>query len=167
MRLSLTAWGLRQQAGGLVHAAREQMDGAEDLERLRAIVRVQRAIRKGETDGNPYTEPDPMWTPLRPTPPSAEYPSTHAVLGAAAARILQHATRSDRFAFCQGSSSAVPAGSERCFTRFSEAAAENAASRVYIGYHFRTATAAGLRLGRQIGNFAVRHSLRPLRPRAS
>jgi hypothetical protein len=143
------------------------VDGAEDLERLRAIVRVQRAIRKGETDGNPYTEPDPMWTPLRPTPPSAEYPSTHAVLGAAAARILQHATRSDRFAFCQGSSSAVPAGSERCFTRFSEAAAENAASRVYIGYHFRTATAAGLRLGRQIGNFAVRHSLRPLWPRAS
>lgn len=131
--------------------------------RTYALWRPVTAIRKGDTDGNPDTDPDAAWTPLRPTPPSAEYPSTHGVLGSAAAQILRHVTGSDRFSFCMASGSSVPAGSERCYERFSDAAAENADSRVYIGYHFRFATTAGMRLGRQIGNFAVRHSLRPLR----
>jgi len=52
--------------------------------------------------------------------------------------------------------------SKTCFTGFSDAARENAASRVYIGYHFPFATTAGMNLGRQIGNFAIRHNLTPL-----
>jgi hypothetical protein len=124
------------------------------------------AIWNAGSDDNPGTEPDPAWSPLRPTPPSADYPSTHAVLGAAAAQILRRVSGSDLFAFCMESSTAVPAGSARCYTRFSEAAAENARSRVYVGYHFRVATSAGTRLGRQIGNFAFGHSLQPLRPRS-
>jgi len=131
--------------------------------RTHALWRPVTAIRKGDTDGNSATDPDPLWNPLRPTPPSAEYPSTHAVLGSAAAQILRHVTGSDRFAFCMASLSSVPAGSERCFTRFSEAARENAASRVYIGYHFPFALRPGMNLGRQIGNFALRHSLKPVR----
>ena len=133
--------------------------------RTHAFWRPITAIRKAETDGNPETDPDPAWTSLRPTPPSADYPSTHSVLGTAAAQILRHFTGSDRFSFCMVSNSAEPAGSVRCYNRFSEAAAENADSRVYIGYHFRFATTAGMRLGRQIGNFAYRHNLEPLRPR--
>jgi hypothetical protein len=132
--------------------------------RTYAFWRPITAIRHAGGDANPGTDPDPAWSSLRPTPPSADYPSTHAVLGAAAAQILRHFTGSDRFAFCTLSSSAVPAASTRCYTRFSEAAAENADSRVYIGYHFRAATRAGMRLGRQIGNFAFRHNLRPLPP---
>jgi hypothetical protein len=132
--------------------------------RTHALWRPITAIRKGDTDGNPETDPDSMWNSLRPTPPSAEYPSTHAVLGTAAARILRHVTGSDRFAFCMVSGSSVPAGSARCFKRFSEAAADNADSRVYLGYHFRFATTAGMRLGQRIGRVAVSQHLRPLRP---
>jgi hypothetical protein len=132
--------------------------------RTYAMWRPITAIRKGDTDGNPVTDPDPAWNSLRPTPPSAEYPSTHAVLGTAAARILRHATGSDRFSFCMVSNSSIPAGSVRCFTSFSEAAADNAASRVYVGYHFRFATRAGMNLGSSIGNYAIRHNLKPLRP---
>lgn len=127
-----------------------------------ALWRPVTAIRKGDTDGNPGTDPDSLWNSLRPTPPSPDYPSTHAVLGSAAAAILRHGTGSDRFSFCMTSLSSVPAGSERCFTGFSDAARENAASRVYIGYHFRFATRAGMNLGRQIGNLALRHNLKPL-----
>jgi hypothetical protein len=134
--------------------------------RTYALWRPITAIRKGDMDGNPATDPDPAWNPLRPTPPSGEYPSTHAVLGTAASRILRHATGSDRFSFCMVSISSVPAGSARCFTSFSEAAADNAASRVYIGYHFRFATRAGMNLGSAIGNYAIRHNLKPLRPNA-
>ena len=45
----------------------------------------------------------------------------------------------------------------------SEAAGENADSRVFIGYHFRFATKAGMKLGRWIGTFAFRHNLGPRR----
>lgn len=130
--------------------------------RTHALWRPITAIRQADSDGNLSTEPDPTWTPLRPTPPSADFPSTHAVLGSAAAEILRRFTGSDRFAFCMASSSSVPAGSARCYERFSEAAAENADSRVFIGYHFRFATRAGMRLGRQIGQFAFHHGLDPL-----
>jgi hypothetical protein len=133
--------------------------------RTHALWRPITAIRHADTDGNLSTESDPTWTPLRPTPPSAEYPSTHAVLGSAAAQILRRFTGSDRFAFCMASSSSVPTGSVRCYRRFSEAAAENADSRVFIGYHFRFATQAGKRLGRQIGNFAFLQHLEPLQGR--
>jgi hypothetical protein len=61
------------------------------------------------------------------------------------------------------SGSSVPVNTARCFDGFSDAAADNAASRVYLGYHFRFATKAGSRLGRQIGNIALRHNLKPLR----
>ena len=132
--------------------------------RTHAFWRPVTAIRNAGADGNPATDPDPAWTPLRPTPPSADHPSTHAVLGSAAAQILRHFTGSDRFAFCTVSTSAVPTGTPRCYEAFSDAAAENAESRIFIGYHFRAAAAAGMGLGRRIGNFAYRHNLRPLRP---
>jgi hypothetical protein len=125
-----------------------------------ALWRPVTAIHKGDTDGNPGTDPDPLWNPLRPTPPSPDYPSTHSVLGSAAAQILRHVTGSDRFPFCMTSLSS--GGSERCFTGFSDAALENAAARVYIGYHFRFATRAGMNLGRQIGNIALRQNLKPV-----
>jgi hypothetical protein len=38
---------------------------------------------------------------------------------------------------------------------------------VYIGYHFRFATRAGMNLGSAIGNYAIRHNLKPLRPNAT
>jgi hypothetical protein len=73
-----------------------------------ALWRPVTAIRKGDTDGNPGTDPDPLWNALRPTPPSPDYPSTHSVLGSAAAQILRHVTGSDRFPFCMTSLSSVP-----------------------------------------------------------
>jgi hypothetical protein len=40
------------------------------------------------TDGNPLTEADAAWQPLLVTPPVPDYPSTHTVLGWAAAEVL-------------------------------------------------------------------------------
>ena len=47
------------------------------------------------------------------------------------------------------------------------AAEENALSRIYIGYHFREATKVGIAQGRAVGNYVVKHSLRPLNHDAS
>src|SRR5216117_3646653 len=40
------------------------------------------AIRAGDTDGNPKTEPDPGWTPFIVTPSHPEYPAAHTTVGA-------------------------------------------------------------------------------------
>ena len=46
------------------------------------------AIHDAAADGNPLTSPDPSWQPFLITPPVPDYPSTHTVLGWAAAEVL-------------------------------------------------------------------------------
>jgi hypothetical protein len=128
-----------------------------------AFWRPVTAIREADTDGNPNTVADPSWTPLRTTPFHPDHPSTHSVLGGAAAEVLRRFTGSDHHRFCMTTITAVPAGSTRCFETFSEAQKENGNSRIWAGIHFRTAFIAGDQVGRRIGRFAFTHSLRPLR----
>jgi hypothetical protein len=120
------------------------------------------AIRRAADDGNPATHADAQWTPMLTTPPIQDHPSTHSALGAAAAVALAQAFGSDRVAFTMASPSALPEAPARSFGSFSEAARENADSRVRAGLHFRFATAAGLQLGQRIGEQAVRSFLAPV-----
>ena len=120
------------------------------------------AIRMADADGNPSTAPDAAFEPLLVTPPVQDYPSTHSALGAAAAHVLAESFGSDRVRFTFTSTSADPANPVRTFRSFSEAARENADSRVKAGLHFRFATTAGLKLGEEIGRHVVRHSLKPV-----
>jgi hypothetical protein len=46
------------------------------------------AIRLADTDGNPATEPDPLWTSLIPAPNHPEYISTHSTVTGATMRVL-------------------------------------------------------------------------------
>jgi hypothetical protein len=121
------------------------------------------AIQMAADDGNPQTQPDAKWTSMLPTPPVQDHPSTHSALGASAAVVLAHAFGSDRIPFRFSSPSAPPEQPSRKFTSFSQAAEENADSRVRAGLHFRFATVEGLKLGRQIGNWAVSNMLAPAR----
>jgi hypothetical protein len=52
----------------------------------------------------------------------------------------------------------------RLFTSFSQAAQENADSRVYAGIRFRTACQDGIKLGEQIGCRAFAQCLQPYKP---
>ena len=110
------------------------------------------AIRKAGDDGNPDTAPDPTWLPLMSpvffTPPVPDYPSTHTVLGAAAAEVLAQVF-SDHTSFSVISTS-LP-GVTRHYHSFSQAAKENGLSRVYGGIHFRHAVDHGFQQGRSIG----------------
>jgi hypothetical protein len=58
---------------------------------------------------------------------------------------------------------AVPAGSTRNFTSFSQAANENADSRVQAGIHFRFSCVAGQELGNKVGNWTVDNYLAPVK----
>ena len=127
-----------------------------------AFWRPVTAIRKADTDGNPSTAPDSSWLPLRPTPPLPDYPSTHSLLGGAAAEVLRRLTGTHAFPFCMTSTTSTPPQTERCWDSLTQAELENAASRVLAGFHFRFAIETGVNVGRQIGRFAARHALRPL-----
>ena len=105
---------------------------------------------------------DAGWTPLLPTPPVQDHPSTHSALGAAAALALAEGFGNDRIGFEFASPSALPEHPVRAFPGFGAAARENADSRVKAGLHFRFATVQGLKLGEQIGRHATAKLLRPL-----
>jgi hypothetical protein len=117
------------------------------------------AIRAGDTDGNEGTVADPGWQSFLNTPSSPDYPSTHSILGAAAAEVLARFFGNDRIAFTVTSGAPFP-GLTRSYTSFSQAAQENADSRVYAGIHFRSACRDGLRLGSSIGAFTVEQHLK-------
>ena len=127
------------------------------------------AIRLAAIDGNPATTADPTWTPLVQTPPIPDYDSGHAVEGGTAAEVLKQFFKTDEVSF-SACSYTLPAGQTcsdasptlRHFTSFSQAADENAVSRIYVGFHFRDAVETGTRHGEKIGRRAVNHFLRPV-----
>jgi hypothetical protein len=120
------------------------------------------AIRFTGNDGNKETAPDPKWEPLMDTPPVQDHPSTHSVLGAAAAEVLARLL-GDETEFTFTSSTAEEKMVEtRSFKSFSQAAAENADSRVKAGIHFRFSCDEGLKMGKQLGALAVDKYLKPL-----
>ena len=104
---------------------------------------------------------DATWLSNLPTPPVPDYPSTHTVLGAAAAAVLARFFETDYVSF-QMTSGAPYAGITRRFWSFSEAAQENGASRVLAGIHFPTAVKAGYEQGDRIGAYAFDQMLTPL-----
>jgi hypothetical protein len=119
------------------------------------------AIRAGDTDGNRRTVKDATWKSYLETPPVQDYPSTHSALGAGAAEILKRSFRTDRVPFSMESLTALPANPVRSFRTFTQAANENADSRVRAGIHFRFATEQGKALGRDVGSYIYRNHLRP------
>jgi hypothetical protein len=108
-----------------------------------------------------------QWLPYQPatfpTPPFPEYVSGHSTYSAAAARILELWTGSDRF----GDSATLAAGSSQIepgitpakpvtlkWETFTEAANEAGMSRRYGGIHFARADLAGRKLGRLVADKA-------------
>lgn len=101
----------------------------------------------------------PGWTPVVPTPNHPEYPAAHSCVAGATAAVLraQFGTDDVRFAF----DSAVTGGTRR-FTSVSAMVDEIALARIVGGMHFRFSTAAGLRLGEQVGQWVAARAFQPV-----
>jgi PAP2 superfamily len=122
------------------------------------------AIRRAETDGNPGTEPDPLWTPLIGAP-YPEHPSGHLCLDGALVASMQMFFGTDAAEFDVTSSRSVdPAllSNPRHFSHFSEPLDEIVEARIWAGLHFRTADVQGLELGREVAHWAQIHYFQPL-----
>ena len=132
-------------------------------------LRLITPIRLADTDGNPLTQVDPAYTPLQFTYPMPDHDSGHAVQGGVAAEILKQVFGSDDIPFT-ACSTTVGAGMTcgdptpvfRTYSSFSQAADENAVSRISIGIHFRNAVEEGVRHGRKIAAYAVHQYMKPL-----
>jgi len=121
------------------------------------------AIPMANLTGNPNTIADPAWQPFGPAPlaPHPDYISQHSAYGAAEATVLASFFGTDTISFSITTSTA-PNGVMRSFNSFSQAAEECANSRVWIGWHFRTACKDGSTLGRQVGHWVSDEFLRPI-----
>jgi len=119
------------------------------------------AIREADTDDNAKTVKDPTWTPLLVTPPFPEYTSGHSTFSAAAAAALAGFFGTDDIAFTATSDDAPSI--IRHFDRISDAAAESGMSRIYGGIHFMSANVEGLKSGKKVGKYVVKHLLKPKR----
>ncbi|MCP9198828.1 vanadium-dependent haloperoxidase [Gramella sp. GC03-9] len=120
------------------------------------------AIRLGDFDGVDETVGDVNWTSSFFTPPTAEYPSTHAYAGGAAAAVFKSFFNSDQLNLDLISPYYLP-GVERHIKTFSQMSYETAISRIYIGYHFRHAVQVGERQGKELGNYVFENNLREIK----
>ncbi len=127
------------------------------------------AIRWAANDGNPNTEAEESWTNThRHTYAFPSYPSAHGTACAAAMSTFAEVFGDD-YAFTMRTPMVDIAGPfsgkiemhppTREFDNFSEAAAECAISRLYLGIHFRYDSDAGYELGQQVGRQVIENLL--------
>lgn len=131
---------------GLADAGIAAWDSKYVYEQIRPIT----AIQEADKDNNPNTIADPTWEPLLDTPPFPDYLSGHSVFGGAASAILA------RF-FGDDTSYEIPSmelpGVSRSYGSFTQAANENADSRLFGGVHINAANVDGVSVGQEVGNF--------------
>jgi hypothetical protein len=116
------------------------------------------AIRAGDTDGNPYTEADPDWTPFIVTPTHPEYIAAHSTVGASTTGFYAVWYGTDHFPLdFKGTGGAV-----RHYESVGEIHAEESNARVWGGMHWRHSTEVGTRIGTRVGHYTATHLLKPL-----
>jgi hypothetical protein len=123
------------------------------------------AIRAGDTDGNPNTEPDSNWIGLVITPNHPEYPAAHGCFSGASTHTLRSFFGTDTFDFTIDSKIAGLTNPVRSYSSFSQALDEVLDARVYGGMHYRNSTNKGAKIGKQVSHFATRHFFLPSRGR--
>ena len=117
------------------------------------------AIREADSDGNPATSPDPLWTPRNTSiGASPEYNSGTSAFAGVASIIIEafYFPRIVRFCFATD----LAASGARCFANPLEAAREAGRSRIYQGIHFQFSNDDGRQTGRRIGREIALTTLR-------
>jgi hypothetical protein len=118
------------------------------------------AIRAGDTDANPRTDPDPAFTPFITTPSFPSYPSAHASASYAAREILEKLFGCWNHSITL-SNPGIP-DVVLHYTNLENITDDIDDARVYGGIHFRFDQEAGAHQGRHVGTFVFKHNLLPL-----
>lgn len=120
------------------------------------------AIRNGEIDGNPATEPDPAWEPLINTPNHPEYPCGHCILAAATAEYMKAEVGNSPAGGVRVSSRSIPNAAVQALPSWDEWARQVSYSRILGGVHYRSSNEAAEDMGRKIARLATANIMKPL-----
>jgi hypothetical protein len=122
--------------------------------------RPSTAINLAGTDGNPATEADPSWAPLRPDPAYPEYPSGYNGFAAAVTRGLEKVFHTRQLQLTV-ISTAVP-NVERRYDTGRALRQDVVDGRMWLGVHFRFADTAARDMGIRLADWALAHYFQPL-----
>jgi hypothetical protein len=122
--------------------------------------RPETAIHFADFDDNQRTEADPLFVPFIVAPCFPSYPSAHGSLSNAAREVLDR-IYGDRHRSITISSPAL--GITLTYRTLREITEDISDARVYGGIHFRFDQDEGAEQGRRLGEYIVRHYLRPQR----
>jgi hypothetical protein len=152
-------------AGIVAWTAKRKFDSVRPITAIPVLYKGKMIRCWGGPGNGTMTMDGSEWVPYQPsyfpTPPFPEYPSGHSAFSAAAARVLELWTNSDRFDysvnFHPGSSRIEWGHTPReeltlHFPTFSFAADQAGMSRRYGGLHFRTGDLAGRTLGKSVAD---------------
>lgn len=161
---NLDAWKVARLLAQLQVAEADTYIASADAKFHYYFWRPITAIQLNNLGASPGTTGDATWDiTAYVTPPAPDYPSAHAAAGGAAAEVIERFFNKDDFSFSLTSSSGPPGfpaeNSTRSFRSLSQAANENAISRMYLGIHFREACLRGLEQGRNIGAWVSGYAL--------
>jgi hypothetical protein len=106
--------------------------------------------------------PDPNWVPFLATPAYPEYPSGHNEISGAMAQALI-SLFGDNPGVTMVAHSPAHASFDHLWFRFSQGIDEVINTRVWEGIHFRYSDEQGMRAGRCVGQYVVRHALQQRR----
>jgi hypothetical protein len=115
------------------------------------------AIRAGDTDDNPRTDPNPGYTPFITTPPFPSYPSAHASASYSAREVIERVFGCGRYSITL-SNPGIPSVVLHYIT-LEEITDDIDDARVYGGIHFRYDQEAGAHLGVRVGSYIFKHNL--------
>jgi hypothetical protein len=121
--------------------------------------RPDTAINLADTDGNPATDPDPSWVPLRPDPAYPEYPSGYNGFAAAVTRGLEDVFHTRRLQLTV-TSTAVP--DVRRYDTGAALRQDVVDGRMWLGVHFRFADTAARDMGIRLTDWALARYFQPV-----
>ena len=120
------------------------------------------AIRNGEADGNPATQPEADWRPLIDTPNHPEYPCAHCSGAGAIAEVMTAEVGARPAAGVRVSSRSIPSAAVQVLPSWDDWVREVNLSRTLGGVHYRFSNEAGEQMGRAVARMALDTVMRPL-----
>jgi hypothetical protein len=122
--------------------------------------RPDTAIQNGDDDGNPDTDGEAGWTPLRPNPPYPEHPSGYNCLTSSMMNTAVIFFETDDVAFTIRQTAAASSPT-RTYSRFTDVVKDTIVSRIYLGIHFRTGDVQGATIGEEVAAWLDAHYFHP------
>jgi hypothetical protein len=121
------------------------------------------AIHGAATDGNPATQPDASWAALINVPNHPEYPSAHGCLTSAFVNTVAKDLHTKRIEIDMkgATNGSTTLDVTRHFATVNDATNQVVDARVWIGFHYRFSTVAGVDLGASVAKWAMKRYFRP------